>query len=379
MRQRRPKGEGGISPIKDKEGKVVGYEGSIEIKGDLGGKRQRKKVRAATKTEVSQRLRELRKEQDQGVQIGTKRQTVAQYMADWLENVVKHRNSPSTYNDCERLPRLHIVPYIGHIRLDKLTQKHIEQLRDTLLSKPKMVGSSDPLKLSTVVYILNILKRALNKAVEDGLIATNVVSRVAIATPEFEVHALTEEQVRAFLHALEGDKSECLLSTSFFTGARRGEVLALTRDDIDLETKTITVNKSLGRIRGKRVLGKTKTKKPRTIAIPDVLIPLLEQQLALHNHDLVFPNRDGGHLDPMTMLNRFKAILHKADLPESITIHMLRHTFATLLLDAGENITNVAAQLGHSKVSTTLDVYASSVRASQAKGINELGDRLKKD
>lgn len=371
MRQRRPKGEGGISAIRDKDGKIVGYEGSIEIKGDLGGKRQRKKVRAATKTEVSQKLRELRKEQERGADLGAPRQTVAEYAAYWLENVVRHRNAITTYHTCESILRKHIVPHIGHIRLDRLTQRHVEQLRDSLLS-------TKTLKLSTIVSMLDVLKRMLNRAVRDGVITINVAARVETAKPEFAVHALTIEQVHAFLAAAQGHRFEALYNLLLLTGMRKGEALALTRSDIDLQAQTINVNKSASRVSRQTVVGKTKTRKPRTVVMPSVLVPLLERQLASHRFDLVFATQSGGHVSPLSVLGQFKVVAKRAGLSTKTTLHMLRHTFATLLLDSGENIANVAAQLGHAKVSTTLDVYASAVRDSQAKGVNELGDRLKK-
>lgn len=373
-RQRRPKGEGGISPIKDESGKIVGYEGSIEVKTDLGGKRKRRKVRGATKTEVSQKLRELQREQERGADLGSPRQTLEQYVAYWLENVVKHRSSLATYRNAERQTRLHVIPYIGHIRLDRLTQRHIEQMRDTLLTKPR-AQDGQTMKLSSVKAILDILKRALNRAVRDGVLSRNVASHVELERPEFAVHALAIEQVEAFLEAVKGHLFEVLFVLLLLTGMRRGEGLALTRGDIDLEARTIDVNKSLSRIDGDSVLGKTKTRKPRTIAIPAVLIPLLERQLA-HGYDLVFPNRHGGHVNPLNVLNQFKVIVRRAGLPRETTIHMLRHTFATFLLNAGENIANVAEQLGHARVSTTLNTYVDAVRASQAAGVDSLGDRL---
>ena len=386
-RSRRAKGEGSIRELRDDQGRITGYEGSIELEAGLNGKRRRKKATGKTKAEVAKKLQELKRQSEQGVDLGTKRQTVAQYLEHWLTDVVGIRNAPKTFASYKGEVVNHIVPHIGHIRLDQLTQHHVERMRNALQQTPQTQQPDKLLGLRQVEYAVKVLSRALNRAIKEKLISHNPAALVEVPKATPNRHALTIEQAQAFLAALAGHPQEALYTALILTGMRKGEALALVWADVDLEHRSITITKTGQRIPGiGRHIGTTKTKKGRVIAIPALLVRVLErhrQQQAQIGRDgkrsLVFPSAAGTLIESGNLHRQFKGLLEKAGLPGDVTIHSLRHTCATLLLDGGESAVNVAAQLGHAKVSTTLDIYGHSVKDSQARGIEALARRLQGD
>lgn len=388
-KQRRAPGEGSIYPIRNKAGEITGYAGSIDLTVGIDGKRRRRRARGKTKTEVANKLRELRKQADAGVDLGTPRQTLAQFLAHWLKDVVLIRNSPKTHASYSDVVRLYIIPHIGHIRLDQLTQKHIQAMATALVQQPNQKRPGTLLDAYIVRRAVHILKAALNRAKQERLIAYNPAELVELPrTNTRKIQAFSEADARRFLQVVSGHRLEALWWILMLCGLRKGEVLALVWSDVDFEQKLLSVSKSYQKIGKEKVTGKPKTSTGnRLVPLPDVLITLLrehqrrqgEEKYSVPTYDRIFVTRTGTPIDPSNLWAQFKSLLKKAGLPAATRVHDLRHTCATLLLDAGENPRNVAALLGHSKTSTTLDIYGHSVAASQAKGIEALGERLKGD
>lgn len=152
---------------------------------------------------------------------------------------------------------------------------------------------------------------------------------------------------------------------AMYTGARRNELLALTWDDIDLEERTISINKSLYQSNGKVHVKTPKTEKGiRVLPILDKLLPYLEP-----SDGLVFKNpASGGYIHDGTFTliwNRYKAASGV-----SCTPHQLRHCYATMLFEAGVSESDAQELLGHAQISTTKDVYT-HIRESQKKKVRE--------
>jgi len=174
--------------------------------------------------------------------------------------------------------------------------------------------------------------------------------------PHKEMDSLTPDEVRALLHGAD-DRYYALLATAIMTGMRQGELLALQWDDINWNNGTIRVRRSL--FRGKFVDPKS-ARSVRTIGMSDRLAAiLLEHKVSApySPYDLVFPSTDGTPMDPANVRNRaLDPALHRAGL-RRIRFHDLRHTFASVLINQGENLKYVQAQLGHSSIKTTVDRY----------------------
>lgn len=376
---RRARGEGSIYPTKDAEGKITGYKGSIELEPGVGGKRRRLKASGKTKAEVAAKLRDMRHKADDGLDVGTGRQTVAQFLVHWMDDVIRMKAEPKTIESYEDTIRLYIAPHVGHIQLSSLAAHHCQAMYNALR---KQKNSLNPKRTLTraAEYAVKVLERALNRAIEERLLSHNPAALIQTQASEAKVLALTEAQAITFLAAIEGHRLEGLYHLLLLCGLRQGEARAIEWGDLDLAAGTLAITKTSQRIRGQGLVTKSpKTRSSeRTISLPETTVRLL---VALRGQGprrgLVFTSEVGTPLAPRNLDRQFKRLLYHAGLPET-TLHSLRHTCATLLLDAGENAVNVASQLGHADAATTLKIYGHSVAASQARGIEALAKRLKK-
>ena len=205
----------------------------------------------------------------------------------------------------------------------------------------------------------------------DGLIPRNVADGIKAPKPKKkEINPLSPEQARAFLQAAQGDRFETLYVLAVQCGLRKGELLGLKWDDVDLKTGTLRVRRTLSETRSGHVFERPKNGKGRSIkltqAASEALKGHLERQLeeisgrgdAYQDQGLIFPSRKGTSMNARNLTARsFKPILKRAGLPD-IRLHDLRHTCATLMLWEGVHIKLVQELLGHATISITLDTYS---------------------
>jgi integrase len=324
---------------------------------------KRKTFYGSTRREVQERLKIALREQQQGTLVTTPQQTVAQYLQQWLEN---HQSSVRlrTYERYEQIVRLHLVPTIGRISLQKLTPQQVQ----SLYTQKLQAG----LSRTTVNTLHAMLHKALKDALRWNLVARNVCD--AVSPPRRERHEIkpfTAEQAQQFISAAQGHPLEALFVLAVSTGMRRGEVLAVKWQDIDLSSGTLQVRRIFTRTKGNRYIeAEPKTEKSRrSIVLPALVVDLLSQhkikQLQVkqeageewQEHDLVFSTSLGTPLNPSKVVDRFKFLLKKAGLP-NIRFHDLRHSAATILLKMGIHPKVVQELLGHNQISMTMDIYS---------------------
>ncbi len=308
MAKRRGHGEGSIHQRKD------GRWCAIVDLGWVNGKRKRKYLYGATRKEVADALKVLHRDLAAGVAISTDRQTVKTFLTRWLSEVVSQRNKTRTYEGYERIVELYLTPSLGTIPLGKLGPQHVQHMVNELVAKG--------LAPNTIRNVRAVLRRALNQAMRWRLVTYNAASLVE--TPRIEqeeMSALTEQQARALLRTLKGDRLEALYRVALSLGLRRGEVLGLRWEDIDFEAATLRVAQTIQRTRTKGLIISTpKTKSSlRSLSIPRVLLAALknhkEQQdrEGLDNpHNLVFISTKGTPIDPDDITHRFKAFVKEA-------------------------------------------------------------------
>jgi integrase len=212
-------------------------------------------------------------------------------------------------------------------------------------------------KAATVQKALVMLKGMLKQAVEWDYLRVNPAQNVKAPRREHvEMDALTPDEIHTFLAALAPEWRP-LFFTAIFTGMRLGELLALQWSDVDWRGGTIRVRRSVWQ--GQFQDPKTRNA-VRTIGMsPRLRTVLMEHKLDApwSEHDLVFCTADGGLLDDANLRHRvFEPSLRVAGL-RKIRIHDLRHTFASLLINQGENLKYVQQQLGHASITTTVDRY----------------------
>ena len=243
----------------------------------------------------------------------------------------------------------------------------------TLRKKGSAKGG--PLADRTVLDAHRILGVALAHAKECGLIASNPVSDISQPKVKVqrEMQILREGQPKRVLEALAGYNAElhAIVHLDLASGMRRGELLALAWPHVDLDRGTVRVERTLEQTKvGGLLFKEPKTKAGiRTITIPPATVQVLrehrkrqlEQRMALGlgkppADALVFPDIDGGPMQPDKLSDRWAAACEQLDLPR-IRFHDLRHTHASILIAKKEDILKISRRLGHAKPSVTLNVY----------------------
>lgn len=342
--------------------------------------RKRKYLYGKTRREVQEQLKIALREQQQGTLITTPQQTIEQFLNQWLAShkaIVRIR----TYERYEQFVRIHLIPEIGYIQLQKLTAIQINNL---YLKLGKRLSSST----------LNTLHMMLHKALEDavrwGLLVRNVCDAVsAPRRTHYEIKPLTKEQAQLLLDTAKEDSLEALWVLALTTGMRRGEVLALKWQDINFEQGMLQVRRIFTRVKGVRYIeSEPKTEKSRrsimltTVAVETLKrhrIHLLEAKLqagpAWVEHDLVFCTSFGTPVNPNWVLERFKKLLKKAGLP-NMRFHDLRHSIATILLSMGTHPKVVQELLGHNRIQETVDTYSQVLPTIHKEAIQKLEDVL---
>ncbi|MBS3982821.1 MAG: site-specific integrase [Dethiobacter sp.] len=306
-------------------------------------------------------------ERDTGTFVEPGKETLAEYMDEWLNTVVKARVREVTYRDYLDRTRLYIKPALGELRLPQVTPDGIQALYS------KMLESG--LSPRSVRYVHAILRNALQQAVKWGKLYRNPADLVDLPRQKKEeMKVLTPAEAARFMDAVIYSPWKAFFSLLLSSGMRPSEALGLKWPDIDFEGGKITVNRSLTRPRGAAwVLDETKTNKSRrTIPLPASVMADLREHKAdqsavklkkkkggqYNDMGFVFTSENGEPARDNNLLKRhFKPLLKDAGLPD-IRLYDLRHTCATLLLAAGENPKVVSERLGHASISLTLDTYS---------------------
>lgn len=382
MAKKRGHGEGTITRRKDGR-----WAAQASIGYDHEGRLKRLTKYFRTRQEAAAWLAEVQHKRRTGAFVEPDRITVGEWVLRHLQTYVKPKVRPTSYANYRDVARLHIVPAIGSVPLQKLRRHMVQEFYNSLKDR------FSPWRIARIHIVLS---GALKQAVRDNLIPTNptdYTTRPPVKRQEITV--LTREEVNRYLDAARGDRLYPAFLLELTTGLRRGELLALRWQDVDLTKGEITVRQALSRVcyadEGYTRLEITDTKteaSKRTIPLlPDVVRELkalkrrqAEERLffgqAYQDKDLVFAQEDGRPVDPRTFHRRHTVILKKAGV-KHVRLHDLRHTFATLLLQAGENPENLRDLLGHTKTSTTLDLYCHSTMEGKKKAVARLKDIIK--
>ncbi|TYP81164.1 tyrosine-type recombinase/integrase [Blastococcus xanthinilyticus] len=341
------------------------WHGYVSVGFTLAGKLDRRHVSSKSRGVVVAKVRELERKRDSGMITETSTPTVAEWLEHWLTTIAPRRVRQRTLESYESAVRKHLVPGIGRHRLDRLRPEHLDQLYTALLG----AGYSP----ATVLRHHRILSRALTVAVQRGHVPRNVA---ALVDPPAQrqsdlATALDLGEARAVLHAAAGVRNSARWTVALALGLRQSEALALQWKDIDLLTGTLTVRRSIHRVRGGGLIyEEPKTRRSqRTLALPMPLVDELhrhkaaqlgEQMLAgseWHDEDLVFAQPNGRPVDKKTDHHDWTRLLQAAGV-RHVRLHDGRHTAATLLLSENVHPRVVMELLGHSQMRTTMDIYS---------------------
>lgn len=303
--------------------------------------------------------------------------TLSAFLDEWLP-AVRSTVRPSTFATYETVVNCYLKKNIGSLPLQAITPLTLRTLYADLLATGRKNGK-DGLSPATVRYVHAVLRKALKDAVRSNLVTRNVAELVdPPRVPRAQIKTWSAREVRTFLEHVRDDRLYAAYVLAATTGMRRGEVLGLRWQDVDLNHGRVSVSQTLVVVSGYDVqYSEPKTAKGRRMVALDEQTTaalreqrerqLLERALwgdAYEDADLVFTRENGTPLHPDLFSDAFWRHIEAAKLPR-IRFHDLRHTHATLALSAGIHPKVVSERLGHASIVITLDTYSHAIPAMQ--------------
>ncbi|MDE7002912.1 MAG: site-specific integrase [Oscillospiraceae bacterium] len=378
MAKRRANGEGNIRKRSDGR-----WEGWYTAGRDPDtGKVIYKNVLAKTQKECKEKLKQAIEENAKVDTIQAEQYTVGQWIDVWFDNYVKIKVRPSSHKTYRGYIDNHIKPSIGKIPLGKLSPLDLQKLYKKLLSGGRVErieskNKSKGLSAKTVRNINQVISSTMDFAIDQKLITANPTDGCALPKLERrEMKTLPTEQLASFLHGSKESGVFELYYIELATGLRRGELLGLKWEDIDLEEGTIQVRRQIARIEGEVVEAPLKTKNSyRSVSIGTDAAEILRNQQKKTSSEYVFPSPTGGPISPDSVLHMLHRVLKRAGLPR-IRFHDMTHTFATVALQNGVDIKTVSGMLDHYSAGFTLDTYAHVTTQAQRQATDTMANIL---
>lgn len=398
---RRHNGEGSIYPYRN------GYAAHVWIT-TPEGRRQRKSVYGKTREEVHGKWLKLHEQARRGPTV-PRSPALSTYLEGWLRDVVRPSLAPATVANYDLFVRLYIVPDLGRRKLEKLTVRDVQvwlnqlrtrcqccaQEKDAKRDEPRCcaVGRCCAQVASewTVHQAWTVLRSALSAAMREELVTRNVASLVRVPVPRSRRSAVwSVDEARCFLESARADDDPLYAAyvLMLVLGLRRGELLGLAWEDVDLEKHEAAIRWQIQRVKGELLRRHTKTKTSEApLPLPDICVQALEQRKVVEarwrlaageawaGSGLVLTTRLGDPLDPRNFHRYFKARAEKASVPV-ISVHSTRRTCASLLVALDVHPRVAMAILRHSQIAVTMDIYSQVSSASTREALKRLGSQL---
>lgn len=363
----------------------------IDVGRDPNGKRrQRWHTVTGTKKDAERELARLAHSLNTGEYVEPNKLTVGEYLQRWLADYAKPNTSTRTYERYAEIVRANINPVLGHHKLTVLQPLHIQDFYSQALVSGRRHGPGG-LSAQTVLHFHRLLHGALRQAVRWQLLVRNPVE--AVEPPRAtrrEMRVLTEAETAQLLTVAEGTRVYVPVLVGVTTGMRRGEIVALTWPDVDMQAATLTVTKSIEQSKSGLAIKSTKTAKGRrTITLPSITVEALRRHKAdqgrerlrlgpaYQDQDWVCADPDGSVWKPDSLSAAFQLLLRNHNLTR-IRFHDLRHTHASQLLQQGVHPKVVAERLGHSTIVVTLDTYSHVVPGLQEQVARQIDQVLRR-
>ena len=374
MSKRRKQGEGTLRKRADGR-----WEARVVIGYDDKGLPITKNVTAMEKGKCLEKLEQLKEKC--GVQL-TGRVKAEMAFGDWLDfwyqQYAKQTLRPTTQSGYENMIYNHIIPDIGKIPLNKLTQNDLQQFYTRLKNGGRQVrtelygkGLSDRM----VRGCHAMCRKGLEKAVADGLIRVNPAIGCKLPPKKAkEMQVLTKEEMQRFIAQAKADGYFELFLLELCTGMRRGEIVALQWDDLNMQTGELHICRQATTVRGSIHICAPKTKSSiRTVILPPDIVKILAEYKKRVNSRWMFPSpvKEDAPYHPSAVRKVLDRTLERAEC-KHIRFHDLRHTFATTALANGMDVKTLSAIIGHISSETTLNIYTHITDNMQRSAANKI-------
>lgn len=339
----------------------------VSVTDPVTKKRTQYRVTAATETELEKKLEKLHEDLKAGLVVD-RRMTVTGFIdRTWLpglaSQVAAGELRARTYDGYEHLLRGYVLPVIGKVKLTDLNATHVQDVINGVRNQGRAPN--------TTRNVHRVLCAALNQAVALRLLPYSPSAGVRPPRVRRRRRGVPDVgTVGRILANARASRFYTAIVLSIFTGLRRGEVLGLRWEVIDLVKGEVKVVGSLQRVRGHVVITLPKTEESeRVVALPAAAIAELKRNRAAQSErrllagelweegDLVFDSGLGGPMDPSEFSRAFKKAAIAAGAPD-VRLHDARHAFATRLMEVESNPKIVSSALGHSSSSFTMDTYS---------------------
>lgn len=354
---------------------------SFEV-GEEDGKRKRiERSGGNTKKEALDALNDAIYKYNNGY-VEPKKLTYDEYITDWLDNFIKENRKINTYERYKEIYKNNIKPHFGNILLKDLKAIHIENALQ--FEKKKKLKNDKKLSSSTLQAIYGVINSSLNRAVRLQVINDNMCKFVERPKRDkFAANTLTIEEFNLLLNKLNKDSYgdyifHLTLLTVLELGLRRGELAGLEWDDIDFDNNIIKIKNNLIYTNNNVLLGTPKTEESkRSLYISDNLLERLKKHKIVQSTnklkfgelyeenkfndkkmDFIFTWENGKYVHPNYFTLKFSRLIKDLNINKKVRFHDIRHTNATLLLQQGIDFKVIQSRLGHSDISTTLNIYS---------------------
>ncbi len=391
MAKKKANGEGSI--VKRKSGT---YQGKVTIGYDENGKQIRKSISGKTRKEVSKKMIEYLDKLNKNSNIEDSNTTLGEWIDIWFQDFVIKRIKTSTRVSYEGHINNHIKPKLGKVKLQKLDTVKIQKFINERHDKG-CTNSNGGLSAKTVKNIYNTLNLALEQAVRNNILYKNPCSAVVLPKQEKKnAKFLTLDEQNKLLLASENNRLGIVTQLAIYTGMRLGELLGLKWEDIDFDKRTLEVKRTLNRLKNyngesktELVLDTPKTKNSnRVIPLTEVIVERLLKYKAIqdsekeyaedcyNDEDFVFSNEIGQPIEPKRYQTIFKEIVKEAGLKD-VNFHQIRHGFATNGIALGVNTKVISEILGHSDITTTLNIYSHVMKEVKHEAMEVMNSKVK--